>query len=216
MEKITVRELFRALKKHLVYVLLPGLILGFLAYFLTGRKKGVEYKAQAILMIVPEKEEELTYNKMMQNEKLASIYSSILDSDDIYKRVVKDKGLEESYRTLKDSLSSEVSSQGGIISLEYTARSSEKAADYLTYICEEYRNFVKEYTNMDNLAYLQEVSEPENPKKKAVGFGIGGLIVGIFLGILFVLIREINSEKIKDKDYLEELGLEFLGEIDEG
>lgn len=216
MEKITTYELFKALKRNLALIISISILLGVLGGIYGKFVKDEEYTAQTVMIIVDNDEEEISYNTLLLNEKLSNIYSQILTSEDIYRDVIKELDLKDIKPSeLKSRLNTEVNAQAGIISFELLSDNEDKASDTLKAICENFKTYVKDYLNTDNLDYLQEVSVKNDSKKDTIKFGILGLVLGFFLTILFICIKEVTSQKIKDEQYIRDLGIEVLGVIDE-
>ncbi|MDD7463525.1 MAG: Wzz/FepE/Etk N-terminal domain-containing protein [Anaerococcus sp.] len=216
MEKITTYELFKALKRKLALILSVTILLGVLGGVYGKFIKDQEYTARTVMIIVGNDDEEISYNKLLLNEKLSNIYSQILTSEDIYRDAIEDLGLKDiSPRELKASLTTEVNSQAGIISFELISDNEDKAADSLKTICEKFKLYVKDYLKTDNLDYLQEVSVKNDSKQDTIKYGLVGLILGFFLSLLFVCLKEVVSQKIKDEQYIRDLGIDVLGVIDE-
>ncbi|MDD7304999.1 MAG: Wzz/FepE/Etk N-terminal domain-containing protein [Peptoniphilaceae bacterium] len=216
MEKITTYELFKAIRRNLILIISLTLILGLLGGIYGKYIKTEEYTAQTVMIIVGNDDEKISYNKLLLNEKLANIYSQILSSEDIYKNTIKELDLKNtSPSQLKSSLKSEVTAQAGIISFELSSDNQDKASDSLKEICEQFKLYVNKYLKTDNLAYLQDVSVRNDSKKDTIKFASLGLILGFFLSLLFVCLREVTSQKIKDEAYIRDMGIEVLGVIDE-
>lgn len=217
MEKITTYELLKALKRNLAIIIAMTLGLGILGGVYARYIKTEEYTAQTVMIIVGNDDEEISYNKLLLNEKLSNIYSQILTSEDIYKDVIEELKLKNiKPRELKENLKTEVNAQAGIISFELLSDSEDKASDSLKEICEKFKSYVKDYLKTDNLEYLQDVSVKNESKQDFLKFGIIGLVLGFLLSILFVCIKEVTSQKIKDEQYIRDLGIDVLGVIETG
>lgn len=215
MEKITTYELLKALKRNLALIVTITLGLGILGGIYARYIKTEEYTAQTVMIIVGNDDEEISYNKLLLNEKLSNVYSQILTSEDIYKDAIEELKLKNiAPRELKERLKTEVNAQAGIISFELISDSEDKASDSLKAICEKFKAYVNEYLKTNNLEYLQDISVKNESKKDTLKFGILGLVLGFLLSIMFVCIKEVTSQKIKDEQYLRDLGIDVLGVID--
>ena len=199
MEKITTKQIMQAIKRNKWLVIVPALILG-LAIFGTKVLRGNSYEAEAVLMVTSNDDEPISYNKLILNEKLANVYAQFLESEDLYEKVAEkiDSNLEA--EDIEDNLDYDVNPQAGVISFTYQDSNEDRAKDTITFIAEEFRSYAKDYLNMQNIDYLQNVVVKEMSKTKAIIFSILGLIVGALIGLLMLMIKEILSDEIEQAD----------------
>ncbi len=212
MEKITTKQIMQAIKRNKWLVIVPALILG-LAIFGTKVLRGNSYEAEAVLMVTSNDDEPISYNKLILNEKLANVYAQFLESEDLYEKVAEkiDSNLEA--EDIEDNLDYDVNPQAGVISFTYQDSNEDRAKDTITFIAEEFRSYAKDYLNMQNIDYLQNVVVKEMSKTKAIIFSILGLIVGALIGLLMLMIKEILSDEIEQADDIRELGFEVLADV---
>ncbi len=212
MERVTTKQIMQAIKRNKWLVIIPALILG-LGIFGTKVLRSNSYEAETVLMVTSNDEEPISYNKLILNEKLANIYAQFLESEDLYERVSEklDSGLEA--EDIENKLDYDVNPQAGVISFTYKDSNEDRAKDTITFITEEFRSYAKEYLNMQNIDYLQNVVVKETSKTRGVIFSIVGLILGALIGLLMLMIKEILSDGIEEADDIRELGIELLGDV---
>lgn len=212
MERITTKQIMESVKRNKWLVIIPALILG-LSIFATKVLRGSDYEAEAVLMVTSNDEEPISYNKLILNEKLANVYAQFLESEDLYEKVAEkvDSGLEA--EDIEDKLDYDVNPQAGVISFTYKDSNEDRAKDTITFITEEFRSYAKDYLNMQNIDYLQNVVVKEMSKTRGIIFSILGLIVGALIGLLMLMIKEIVSDGIEEADDIRELGFEVLGDV---
>lgn len=216
MEKITTHELFKAFKKNLSLIISMTLIFGVLGVIYGKFIKSEMYTAETVMIIVGNEDEKISYNKLLLNEKLSNIYSEILTSEDIYIDAIEENNLEDTEpNELEAALTTDVNTQAGIITFELVAENPDRAEDELIAVCEKFKDYVKKYLNTDNLEYLQDVSVKNDSKTNNIKYGGLGLVLGFFFSLLFIAIREVTSNKIKDDLYLRDIGIDVLGVIDD-
>jgi capsular polysaccharide biosynthesis protein len=216
MEKITTFELMRAFKRNIKIIIFTVILFLALAFAYNKTIMGEQYTAQTVMIIVADDEKEISYNKILLNEKLSNIYSKIIESEDIYKDVLDDLNVKDiSPDKLKSRLKTDVDSQAGIITFELTTDNMDLSADLLTDICEKFRAYIKKYLKTDNLEYLQKVTVKNVSSASSPKIYIAGGLVGFILALLIVCIKEVTSQKIRTASYVKELGLEVLGEVNE-
>lgn len=218
MRKVTTYQLIDGMKRNIALLVVPAIVLFGLAFGLGMKNVGGTYKASAVLIATTGEGEEISYNKLILNEKLANIYSEIIKSPDLYKKVEKDIGKGGSSLSYKEIMSHsdfEVNPQAGLISLTYNDSDKDRAADALKSTCENFRLMAKDYLNADNLDYLHEVLVEKAPKKKLIIFSIVAGIAGAILGLAMVIIKTLLSDNIADEDDLRDLKFDVLGSSDE-
>lgn len=211
MRKITSDQLLKTAKKNLLLILLPGLVLFGLIFYLTAAKGSKSYEAEAMLMVKGlDDEEGLSYNNILLNEKLSNIYGQFLESADLYDKVSDKLGADFEGENIKGRLAYEVNPASGLITFIYKDKDEARAADTLTLITEEYRSEIKDFLNMDNIDYLQKVKVSESSKVKGIIFSVLGFFVGAFLGVLLIILKSILSDKIGGAEDIENLGIRCL------
>ncbi len=218
MRKVTTYQLIEGIKRNLALIIVPTILVFALVLGLGLKKNGGTYEASAVLIASPEEGEEISYNKLILNEKLANIYSEIIKSPDLYKKAeetLKKGGSDLDYKELMAKTDFEVSPQAGLLTLNFTDTNEARAEDALKIIAEDFRLMVKEYLNADNLSYLQDVLVEKASKKRLIIFSVAGAILGAFLGLVIVIIKTLLSDKIVSEKDLRELGLDVLATSDE-
>lgn len=214
MNKVTSYQLIDGIKRNIKLILLPAIL--FFALILAYGIKNTTgvYEAKAVLMASSGEDEPVSYNKLILNEKLANIYIEILKSPDLYKKVeegLKKSGSDISYKEIKDKLDTEVNPQAGLVSFSYKDTNEKRASDSLKSICENFRLMVKEFLNVDNLSYLTNVTVDKSSKLKTIIFSIIGGVFGALLGVVFVIIKTLLTNKIASYEDLESMEVDVLG-----
>lgn len=218
MRKVTTYQLIDGIKRNLALIIVPTILVFALILGLGLKKNGGTYEASAVLIASPGEGEEISYNKLILNEKLANIYSEIIKSPDLYKKAeegLKKGGSDLDYKELMAKTDYEVNPQAGLLTLTLTDTNEARAEDALKLIAEDFRLMAKDYLNADNLAYLQDVVVEKASKKKLIIFSVAGAILGALLGLAIVIIKTLLSDKIVSEKDLNELGIDVLGNSDE-
>ena len=218
MRKVTTYQLIDGIKRNLALLIVPAILLFGLVFGLGMKKVGGAYQASAVLIATADDGEEISYNKLILNEKLANIYSEIIKSPDLYKKVeadLKKGGSSLSYKEIMNHSDFDVNPQAGLISLTYNDTNKDRAKDALKFTCENFRLMAKDYMNADNLDYLHEVLVDKAPKKKLIIFSVVAGIAGAILGLAMVIIKTLLSDNIADEDDLRDLNFDVLGSSNE-
>ena len=159
MKVITTKQIFKAIKRNILLIIVPAILAFALALSQTMLKEGKSFDASSILMVTgTEKDKQISYNNLLLNEKLSNIYGQFLESNDLFKEVSDKVGGDIEPADIKENLNYEVNPQGGVITFTYNDTNKDRAVDTLTYITEDFRSYVKNYLDMDNIAYVQKPS----------------------------------------------------------
>lgn len=218
MRKVTTYQLIDGIKRNLALIIVPAIVFFGLVFGLGMKKVGGSYEASAVLIATAGEGEEVSYNKLILNEKLGNIYSEIIKSPDLYKKVANDLKKGGSDLNAKEIMAKsdfDVNPQAGLISLSYNDDNKDRAGDALKSICENFRQMAKDYLNADNLDYLHEVLVEKASKKKLLIFSVAAGVAGAILGLAIVIIKTLLSDNIADEDDLRDLDFDVLGSSDE-
>ena len=214
MKVITTKQIFKAIKRNILLIIVPAILAFALALSQTMLKEGKSFDASSILMVTgAEKDKQISYNNLLLNEKLSNIYGQFLESNDLFKEVSDKVGGDLEPADIKDNLTYEVNPQGGVITFTYNDTNKDRAVDTLTYITEDFRSYVKNYLDMDNIAYVQKPSVEEESKSKDLRISVAAFLVGAMLGVILAIYREILSDEIRDSDDLKDMGVRVLGDL---
>lgn len=212
MQKLTSKQIIEAVKRNILLLLIPAILLSGLSFFFTVVKSG-SYEANSVLIVTSNTEEPITYNKLILNEKLSNIYGQFLESNDLYEKVASEISPDMKASDIENNLEYTVNPQGGVIAFTYKDSNEARAKDSLTLITEEFRNFAKDYLNMENIEYLQNVLVKKASNTRNLIFTIAAFLVGGLLGLVIIIIKEILSDKINDADDIRELDIEVLADL---
>lgn len=212
MQKLTSKQIIEAVKRNILLLLIPAILLAGLIFFFTVVKSG-SYEANSVLIVTSNTEEPITYNKLILNEKLSNIYGQFLESNDLYEKVASEISPDIKASDIENNLEYTVNPQGGVIAFTYKDSNEARAKDSLTLITEEFRNFAKDYLNMENIEYLQNVLVKKSSNTRNLIFTIAAFLVGGLLGLVIIIIKEILSDKINDADDIRELDIEVLADL---
>lgn len=209
---LTTQDIRKAINKNKWLIIIPALLIGFLAYFTQNILPG-DYEAEAVLIVTSNDDEPITYNKLILNEKLANVYSQFLESENLFETVSEKIDPDWDSKKVSKNFDYDVNPQGGVISLTYKDSNEKRAEDTLTLISEEFRSYARNYLHMENIEYLQNVVVNKASKIRGIIFAILGLLVGALLGILLIILKELLSDRISTADDIRELDYEVLADL---
>lgn len=209
---LTTQDIRKAINKNKWLIIIPALLIGFLAYFTQNIFPG-DYEAEAVLIVTSNDDEPITYNKLILNEKLANVYSQFLESENLFETVSEKIDPDWDSKKVSKNFDYDVNPQGGVISLTYKDTNEKRAENTLTLIAEEFRSYARNYLHMENIEYLQNVVVSKASKIRGIIFAILGLFVGALLGILLLILKELLSDRISTADDIRQLDYEVLADL---
>lgn len=209
---LTTQDIRKAINNNKWLIIIPALLIGFLAYFTQNILPG-DYEAEAVLIVTSNDDEPITYNKLILNEKLANVYSQFLESENLFETVSEKIDPDWDSKKVSKNFDYDVNPQGGVISLTYKDTNEKRAEDTLTLIAEEFRSYARNYLHMENIEYLQNVVVSKASKIRGIIFAILGLFVGALLGILLLILKELLSDRISTADDIRQLDYEVLADL---
>ena len=212
MQKLTSKQIIQAIKRNFLILLIPAILLAGLSIYLNFIKGG-SYKADAVLIVTSDTDDPITYNKLILNEKLANIYGGFLESEDLYDNVAAKLSDKEDAEQIKDKLEYSVNPQGGLITFTYKDSNELRSKDTLMLITEEFRSYAKKYLSMENIEYLQNIIVKKSSNKRGAIFTGLALIVGAMVGLIFIMIKEILSDRLNDANDIRQLNIEVLADL---
>lgn len=215
MEKIKSSEIGKIIKDNLKYVCISAVVFFLIGYFYTNSKTKNTYEAKAAILITENKGEDLTYNTLMLNEKLANIYGEILNSEDLYQNVAKKMNDEEMADKIKSNLKTEINAPAGIITFEYKDKGEKETSQVVNLIINEFKKEVNNLLGKDNIETLQNVSVEDASSKKPLIIGIFLGLMAFILSLVIVVTKEFIAGKIRSYHYFDNIDVDLLGVVDE-
>ncbi|MDU3687453.1 MAG: Wzz/FepE/Etk N-terminal domain-containing protein [Anaerococcus hydrogenalis] len=215
MEKIKSSEIGKIIKDNLKYICISALVFFLIGYFYTNSKTKNTYEAKAAILITENKGEDLTYNTLMLNEKLANIYGEILNSEDLFQNVAKKMNDQEAADKIKSNLKTEINAPAGIITFEYEDKGEKETSQVVNLIINEFKNEVDNLLGKDNIETLQNVSVKDASSKKPLIIGIFLGLMALILSLVIIVTKEFIAGKIRSYHYFDNIDVDLLGVVDE-
>ena len=172
-------------------------------------------------ILVNQKSNNLQAQYAMQQADLQAIntYKDILVKPIILSPVLNEVKKTDNYqgnlKTLTKSVKISNQTNSQIVSVTVTDNNAYVAADIANTIGKVFSKKIKKIMQVDNVSIVSKAkvnNKPVSPRKKANL--IIGLIIGVFCGIIFILIKELTDKTVKDSSFLtDELGLTNIGSV---
>lgn len=218
-ETISLKELFRTLKKRLSLIIIITAIAtatsGIVSYFLLTPI----YQSSTQILVNQSRSDEQTYNydEVQTNLQLINTYNVVIKSPAILDKVIEKEKLDMSSGALNESVvvASEQNSQ--VVNITVQNKDPKKAADIANSIATTFQEEIPNIMNVDNVSILTKAQVGENPspiKPQPVLNMAIAFVIGMVAGVGLVFLLEYLDNTIKtEQDIENQLGLPVLGAI---
>lgn len=217
-EKLKIKEFIQMLKKRFLVIILTticitGVIIIASMYLM---KPTYEYSIQVLVGSLGVEKDDKPVNRVDENRQLATSFMDVIQSPHIMLGVKKKLNLDESsYELLKQvSVTNRDNSQ--IITISVKNSNSQLTKDIAQSIAKQSIFKFKDYANINQLNILNDSVSTQKakllfPKPKFII--VISIVVGFFVGIGLVLLREYLDDKTYSEQEMEQLGIPLLGRV---
>lgn len=218
-ETISLKELFRTLKKRLSLIIIITAIAtatsGIVSYFLLTP---IYQSSTQILVNQTKSEEQLyNYNEVQTNLQLINTYNVVIKSPAILDKVIEKEKLDMTTVELNESVTVESEQNSQVVNIIVQNEDPKKAADIANSIATTFQEEIPKIMNVDNVSILTNAQIGENPspiKPQPVLNMAIALVVGLMAGVGLAFLLEYLDNTIKtEQDIENQLGLPVLGAI---
>ena len=213
LEEISFKEIFSILRRRLWLIILLLILFmlasGLVSYYVIDKK----YEASTTLMIVTT--DEIEYNEILLNQKLASIYSELIKTRAVANKVIENLKLRISYEQYKSKVKVNFVEDAGLIRIQVSDKNPKLAADIANEITLVFIEDVKRVMRVENIQVIDEAQVPTKPvsPKPVLNISIAG-ILGFMIGVFISFLKEYLDNTIKSYEDVEKyLELQVLGAI---
>lgn len=213
LEEISFKEIFSILRRRLWLIILLLILFmlasGLVSYYVIDKK----YEASTTLMIVTT--DEIEYNEILLNQKLASIYSELIKTRAVANKVIENLKLRISYEQYKSKVKVNFVEDAGLIRIQVSDKNPKLAADIANEIALVFIEDVKRVMRVENIQVIDEAQVPTKPvsHKPVLNISIAG-ILGFMIGVFISFLKEYLDNTIKSYEDVEKyLELQVLGAI---
>ena len=146
---------------------------------------------------------------------LVNDYKEIITSNDVLSEVIKDEKLNLSEAELSKMVSVNIPTDTRLISISVKAKTGQDAQVLANKVREVASKKIKNVTKVDDVTTLGEAKLPSSPSSPNIKRNVLlGAILGGFVAIVAVLVREVLDDRIRRPEDVEDvLGMTLLGII---
>ena len=144
---------------------------------------------------------------------LVKDYKEIITSNDVLSEVIKDEKLNMTEAELAKMISVDIPTDTRLISISVKAKTGQDAQVLANKVREVASKKIKNVTKVEDVTTLGEAKLPESPSSPNIKLNVLlGAVLGAFLAVVGVLVREILDDRIRRPEDVEDaLGMALLG-----
>ena len=144
---------------------------------------------------------------------LTKDYKEIITSNDVLSEVIKDEKLNMTEAELDKMISVDIPTDTRLISISVNAKTGQDAQTLANKVREVALEKIKNVTKVEDVTTLEEAKLPESPSSPNIKLNVLlGAVLGGFLAVVGVLVREILDDRIRRPEDVEDaLGMTLLG-----
>lgn len=144
---------------------------------------------------------------------LTKDYKEIITSNDVLSEVIKDEKLNMTEADLAKMISVNIPTDTRLISISVNAKTGQDAQSLANKVRDVAADKIKKVTKVEDVTTLEDAKLPDSPSSPNIKRNVAlGAVLGGFLAIVGVLVREILDDRIRRPEDIEDaLGLTLLG-----
>lgn len=144
---------------------------------------------------------------------LTKDYKEIITSNDVLSEVIKDEKLNMTEADLAKMISVNIPTDTRLISISVNAKTGQDAQSLANKVRDVAAEKIKKVTKVEDVTTLEDAKLPDSPSSPNIKRNVAlGVVLGGFLAIVGVLVREILDDRIRRPEDIEDaLGLTLLG-----
>ena len=144
---------------------------------------------------------------------LTKDYKEIITSNDVLSEVIKDEKLNMTEADLAKMISVNIPTDTRLISISVNAKTGQGAQSLANKVRDVAAEKIKKVTKVEDVTTLEDAKLPDSPSSPNIKRNVAlGAVLGGFLAIVGVLVREILDDRIRRPEDIEDaLGLTLLG-----
>lgn len=144
---------------------------------------------------------------------LTKDYKEIITSNDVLSEVIKDEKLNMTEADLAKMISVNIPTDTRLISISVNAKTGQDAQSLANKVRDVAAEKIKKVTKVEDVTTLEDAKLPDSPSSPNIKRNVAlGAVLGGFLAIVGVLVREILDDCIRRPEDIEDaLGLTLLG-----
>ncbi|MCK1215795.1 Wzz/FepE/Etk N-terminal domain-containing protein [Streptococcus uberis] len=213
--EIDILTLFKKLWSKKFFILFTSLLIATLALMMSVFIMKPTYTSATRIYVLnkTQQSDNLSAMDLQAGGLLVNDYKEIITSRDVMNDVIAKNGLAMTPEQLSGKIAVTIPTDTRVISIAVTDKDPQQAADIANTVREVSSQKLKSVTKVEDVTALEKAQVPNNPSSPNIKRNtLLGFLVGAFLSILSVIIRELLDDRVKRPEDVEEvLGMTLLG-----
>jgi capsular exopolysaccharide synthesis family protein len=204
-ESSSIKEILSVLKKRWEIIIITALTVTIMAVILSFYIIPPTYEANTKIFMRQENKSNNDNNDESQiNKNLIKTYSELIQTNDFIDKIIRENNFNINSEDILKELSVIPNVETQILEVKLRGRDKYFTEKILESICDELVKESKKINPYSNAKIIESVKLPKWKKSpnEATNIGIGS-VLGVMLGILFVILLENFNTKISNKGQLE-------------
>lgn len=214
--EINLEELFGLLIHKLWIFVLSGILVALAAFAISAFLLTPKYESTTGIYIMSKQDNSgLTYSDAQISTLLTKDYEELISCRYVLETVIKNCGLDEKYKDLKEKV--EVNNSPDTRIIYITVKDSDPAmAQFIANSTREVASeHIKDVTDVEAVNIVDQANLPDEPAEPSVLLWTAvGAFIGLFFSVLIIVIRYLSNDTIKTSEDAEKyLGWSTLAMI---
>ncbi|MRI80791.1 hypothetical protein GIY11_01935 [Aerococcaceae bacterium DSM 109653] len=219
-EDIRIKDIYGIIKKHIVKILLSIITGVMIAYLALIYLAVPQYSSEAQLLVTQDLDagEMIQVSEIEQNIQMINTYRDIILGEAVLAQVNEHLGNKYTVNGLNRAISVEQSPNSQAFYIEVTESTPEKAQAIVQEVVVTFDEKIKEiYGDVGTQVYVLSPASfnPAKTSPNTTFFILIGLMFGLVIGGLIALLFELMDATIHGDEFLNQLGLNNLGPVDQ-
>ena len=213
--EIDLLELFQAVRRRILVVLLCGLIAANISALVTRFLIPAKYTSTSKMLVLSKETTISSLADLQIGSQLTNDYTILIQSRPVLQEVVDNLHLDISYKTLRNRLTVTNPNSSRILEISIVDRDPQLAKEICDEVSTVAANYISEKMEVSTPSIIEEGEIPLSKSSPSMSRNVLiGFLLGALLAIALICIAEIMNDSIVTEEDVERyLGLSTLASI---
>ena len=214
-DEIDLLELFYALKKRILLIILIGLLFGCLSSVYTRLFVAPVYTSSATMLVLTKETTLASVSDLQIGTKITSDYSVLINSRPVLQAVVDNLGLDMNYKTLRSSITVTNPEDTRVLQLSVNNGDAELAKQIVDELAAVSSEYIGDQMDVVPPKIIEEGEIPTSRTSPSMSrAAMMGVLAGVMLTCGIICVMTIMDDTIKnEEDITKYLGISTLSSV---